>query len=61
MMFKYWLNAEEILDPRLRGSSGTCLDCLQLWIMSLLGLAFSIIIAIVLFESGMFNYDSKVF
>jgi len=24
---KYWLNAEEILAPKLCGSSGTCLDC----------------------------------
>ena len=62
----YWLNAEEILDLRLHGSSDTCLDYLQLWIKSLLAWfgifsAFSIIIDIVLFESGMINYDSMVF
>ena len=26
-MFKYWMNAKGILDPRLCGSSETCLGC----------------------------------
>jgi len=44
-VIKYWLNAEEILAPRLCGASGTCLDRLQdacMWVKSTLGLGFFI-------------------